>query len=74
MTIFFVTAGLVPAIHVFWLRPRQDVDARDKPGHDEHSSAATQRFHEAGVHAFLREKNALNAATASLERMRSANR
>jgi hypothetical protein len=29
-------AGLVPAIHVFaLLQPRQDVDARDKPGHDE---------------------------------------
>ncbi len=27
-------AGLVPAIHVFPLQ-RQDVDARDKPGHDE---------------------------------------
>jgi len=27
-------AGLVPAIHVFFRRCRQDVDARDKPGHD----------------------------------------
>jgi hypothetical protein len=27
-------AGLVPAIHVF-LAGVQDVDARDKPGHDE---------------------------------------
>jgi hypothetical protein len=27
-------AGLVPAIHVFVSR-RQNVDARDKPGHDE---------------------------------------
>jgi hypothetical protein len=27
-------AGLVPAIHVF-LAALQDVDARDKPGHDE---------------------------------------
>ena len=26
-------AGLVPAIHVFFPTP-QDVDARDKPGHD----------------------------------------
>jgi hypothetical protein len=34
--IFFVMAGLVPAIHVL-LRPTsfKDVDARDKPGHDE---------------------------------------
>jgi hypothetical protein len=28
------TRGLDPAIHDFSLR-RQDVDARDKPGHDE---------------------------------------
>jgi hypothetical protein len=30
----FVMAGLVPAIHVLLLLYRQDVDARDKPGHD----------------------------------------
>jgi hypothetical protein len=28
-------AGLVPAIHVFLAFGQQDVDARDKPGHDE---------------------------------------
>jgi hypothetical protein len=28
-------AGLVPAIHVFYGRCFKDVDARDKPGHDE---------------------------------------
>jgi len=28
-------AGLVPGIHVFGLVTKQDVDARDKPGHDE---------------------------------------
>ena len=27
-------AGLVPAIHVLSLAPPQDVDARDKRGHD----------------------------------------
>ena len=27
-------AGLVPAIHVFLVSLRKDVDARDKPGHD----------------------------------------
>jgi hypothetical protein len=27
-------AGLVPAIHVFRLAIKQDVDARDKHGHD----------------------------------------
>ena len=32
--LFFVMAGLVPAIHVFLARDREDVDARDKPGHD----------------------------------------
>jgi hypothetical protein len=29
-----VVAGLVPAIHVLFVPP-QDVDIRDKPGHDE---------------------------------------
>jgi hypothetical protein len=28
-------AGPVPAIHVFAATEKQDVDARDKPGHDE---------------------------------------
>jgi hypothetical protein len=31
---FTVMAGLVPAIHVF-ASEKQDVDARDKRGHDE---------------------------------------
>jgi hypothetical protein len=31
----FVMAGLVPAIHAFLVYRSQDVDARDKPGHDE---------------------------------------
>jgi hypothetical protein len=30
-----VMAGLVPAIHVFDARFKKDVDARDKPGHDD---------------------------------------
>jgi hypothetical protein len=29
-----VMAGLVPAIHAFFLAPLSDVDARDKRGHD----------------------------------------
>jgi len=33
-----VMAGLVPAIHDFLCR--QDVDARDKPGHDDFCAAA----------------------------------
>jgi hypothetical protein len=28
-------AGIVPAIHVLLSDSRKDVDARDKPGHDE---------------------------------------
>jgi hypothetical protein len=28
-------AGLVPAIHVSLTTKKEDVDARDKPGHDE---------------------------------------
>jgi hypothetical protein len=28
-------AGLVPAIHVFGAARKKDVDARDKPGHDD---------------------------------------
>jgi hypothetical protein len=27
--------GLVPGIHVFFTFQQQDVDGRDKPGHDE---------------------------------------
>jgi hypothetical protein len=30
----FVMAGLVPAIHVFLSGRAEDVDGRDKPGHD----------------------------------------
>jgi hypothetical protein len=32
--VFFVMAGLVPAIHVFTLGKTEDVDARHKAGHD----------------------------------------
>jgi len=32
-----VMAGLVPAIHVFAASRKQDVDARHKAGHDEHT-------------------------------------
>jgi hypothetical protein len=30
-----VMPGLVPGIHVFLLAAVQDVDSRDKPGHDD---------------------------------------
>jgi hypothetical protein len=32
---YSVMAGLVPAIHVCGSRGKEDVDARDKRGHDE---------------------------------------
>jgi hypothetical protein len=32
-------AGLVPAIYVFGAQRKQDVDARDKPAHDEYGDA-----------------------------------
>jgi hypothetical protein len=31
----FVMPGLVPGIHVFTLLMQENVDGRDKPGHDE---------------------------------------
>ncbi len=34
-----VMAELVPAIHAFHFTELQDVDARDKPGHDEEGGA-----------------------------------
>src|SRR4051794_27866237 len=58
--------GFVPAIHVL-LKCYKEVDARHKAGHDE---GFTGRF----AHAFLRETNALKAATASVDRIRSPNR
>jgi hypothetical protein len=33
--VFPVMAGLVPAIHVLGAAERKNVDARDKPGHDD---------------------------------------
>jgi hypothetical protein len=33
-----VMAGLAPAIHVFFGPVKKDVDARDKPAHDEVNS------------------------------------
>jgi hypothetical protein len=32
--LYVVMAGLVPAIHVFRVSVKQDVDARDERGHD----------------------------------------
>src|SRR5438477_194452 len=39
-----VMAGLVPAIHVFGSTAKEDVDARDKPGHDGGENAACGRL------------------------------
>ena len=36
----FVMAGLVPAIHVFGVARKEEVDARVKPGHDGGESGA----------------------------------
>jgi hypothetical protein len=33
--IFAVMAGLVPAIHALMSSAKKDVDARDRPGHDD---------------------------------------
>jgi hypothetical protein len=42
-----IMPGLVPGIHVFATTSREDVEGRDKPGHDEkatHSQYARQRL------------------------------
>jgi hypothetical protein len=39
-----VMAGLVPAIHVLLVEGTKDVDARDKPGHDEHNPVQRAYF------------------------------
>jgi hypothetical protein len=36
--------GLVPGIHVFFFESKQDVDGRDKPGHDELSSTLREEI------------------------------
>jgi hypothetical protein len=46
-------AGLVPAIHVFVRRGIQDVDARDKRGHD-----GSIKFHPATLRASRRRQTA----------------
>jgi len=40
-------AGLVPAIHVLAYRNKKDVDARDKPGHDEELSCWSPAYRRA---------------------------
>jgi hypothetical protein len=32
--------AIVPGIHVFFVHKKQDVDGRDKPGHDEFNTLA----------------------------------
>jgi hypothetical protein len=57
----FVMAGLVPAIHVFSLRRKKDVDARHKAGHDGYSMPSY--FNSSG-----HEKTDLRAATPVIPR------
>src|ERR1700676_139749 len=53
MTLEFVMAGPVPAIHVFLLFvAANDVDARDKPGHDEKLRSAMQQIYAAAALPF----------------------
>src|SRR5258707_1190248 len=40
---YSVMPGLVPGIHVFFVHNKQDVDGRDKPGHDEFNTLALSR-------------------------------
>jgi hypothetical protein len=35
VTFSSVTPGLVPGVHAFSFATKEDVDGRDKPGHDE---------------------------------------
>ena len=60
----FVMAGLDPAIHVF-LAPKQDVDARDKPGHDEFIEAGEVRKSFGAGFASYRRVSRQPAASAS---------
>ena len=46
-------AGLVPAIHVFGLAGKKDVDARDKPGHDGGYLYRSRNFPEAMRGSFV---------------------
>jgi hypothetical protein len=59
-------AGLGPAIHVFSLCRNKDVDARDKPGHDEFVEA-----HRADGDRIVRAQEAAFRARAALPSPRS---
>jgi hypothetical protein len=48
--------GLVPGIHVLFMRSTKDVDGRDEPGHDEELAAPDQ--------AVARERRASGGASA----------
>jgi hypothetical protein len=50
-------AGRVPAIHVFWLRVLQDVEARRNAGHDEKENGAWDRFEAALKRRALLHRN-----------------
>ncbi len=52
-----VMAGLVPAIHVFAVREKKDVDARDKRGHDGNSSDVPMTIDVLSIGAFPEATN-----------------
>ncbi len=41
MTSLYVMPGFMPGIYVFLCCRKQDVDGRDKPGHDESAKASS---------------------------------
>jgi hypothetical protein len=43
--------GFMPGIHVFLPSLKQDVDARDKRGHDDREASASE--HDGGFHFFF---------------------
>jgi hypothetical protein len=56
-------AGPVPAIHVFALARKQDVDARDEPGHDETVTQDDATSFRAGAFAVITNPSYPFAAT-----------
>jgi hypothetical protein len=48
-------AGFMPAIHVFLATLKQDVDGRDKPGHDDGESPHASHVHPSAAFMIERE-------------------
>ena len=51
-----VMAELDPAIHVFVAAKKQDVDARDKPGHDDGTSCEMDSCGQTEINAANKER------------------